>query len=223
MTHFEWLRRCCMEKHYFAFEDANYKDARAIYTLNEGSVKDELGIKDPLELNVIKTLATTSDDPDTLLSFTSVDRIRIQSDFIAKFHGRLVEAELGALAVQLANKLTNDLGMATHVSKAMLAAHLARHAEAGPAACVAAVDELTTASPPERVPKPTPPEPTEWVFGWLRSHGLEEYAPGLIGAKMCDKRDFVSTPPITLEDLDKLGVKALGDARKLFNMIQDLQ
>jgi len=74
--------------------------------------------------------------------------------------------------------------------------------------------------PPEPLPEAV--EPTEWVYTWLKGHGLHALAPKLIDANFVEKADLLLEPRLSLVDVEKLGVEKACDVRKIFNLAKAL-
>ena len=108
------------------------------------------------------------------------------------------------------------------VEKLGAAASAAATEAAAEAAAEAAYAELIEHKRPEKPPPPEVPTPTEWVYGWLKGHGLEHLADKFIEAKMCTQEDLTLEPRLDLHSLRDVGVSKAGEVRKVFNLIKGL-
>ena len=70
--------------------------------------------------------------------------------------------------------------------------------------------------------KPPPADPTDWVYTWLKEHGLEESAKRLLDANFLTRDDLLLEPRLDCTDLEKLGVIKAADRRKIFNLVKEL-
>lgn len=135
-------------------------------------------------------------------------------------------AELAEIAQRFADLLSDQRGQGL-ISLAQLKTHLEKHKlgggprEAG-ACLVAATNDLINHVRAAEVVQPPPAPPTEWVHGWLKTHGLEEHSANFIDAKICTKADVSAAPKFTESDLNDLGIKPLGDNRRLVRLIAGL-
>ena len=221
-----------------ALEEAGFATAADIYVKE---LSDDIeGVKKP-QLKLIKAIAKGSgSDPAAERGYVGTDRIRIHDDFYLRFaiaddsiparvssSSDSLSARLEVLSKQFAEMLTDPLGRST-ISLAQLAGHLAKFtAGAGleeATKCIEAVPAaLTKHVRAEKVEKPPPPAPTEWVYGWLKEHSLEEYAKQFIGARLTTREDLASEPKLTGEVLEKkIGIKPHGDCRRLEMLIAAL-
>ena len=71
--------------------------------------------------------------------------------------------------------------------------------------------------------KPPPADPTDWVYTWLKEHGLEESAKRLLDANFLTRDDLLLEPRLDCTDLEKLGVIKAADRRKIFNLVKELR
>jgi len=224
LSTYDWLRRVGLETHAAALEDEGYAQARSLHQLDESKMK-EIGVKDKHELAVLKALVTAdAEQPRVLLSFTAPDRARIRRDFILAFAndvGRVSE-ELSTLAEGFATDVCDRAG-AGRISLSMLERHLAKWKDAGATACrEAAPRELIDHMRPPRSPPPEVKEPSEWIYGWLKEHGLKQHADAFVGQQLNTREDLKMEPRLTLDDLKEIGVSKAGEQRKLMALIKKL-
>jgi len=139
------------------------------------------------------------------------------------------------LAWAFAHIVTDELGFG-RASLFQIDAHLAKHAatatgddggfffvgaQAALDTAVASLVAVVRTPPP---PKPAPPLPTEWVYGWLKEAGLEQHASGFIAAELGTREELVAEPSLEEKDLeDAVGVKKLGHRRQIMRMLKKLR
>lgn len=223
LSTYNWLRRVGLEKHAAALEDAGYATARSLYGLAESTLKDDCGVRDRTTLKRLSALLNAEQSAArTLLSFTTPNYARLRSSFVGAFATApdLAEKHASAFASSLC-----DGGSHGRISLHQLEAYLAgvgdRHK--GPAeAARAAKAELVDHVRPEAPPVAKAHTPTDWVYVWLKEHGLDGYWSCLEGARFKEKADLLLEPRLSLEELGTLGVDKLAEARKLFNLIKAL-
>jgi len=90
-----------------------------------------------------------------------------------------------------------------------------------------AIENIKNLLQPAPVPvkeKPTPPLPTEWVYGWLKSYQMEKYARDFINKlELKERHDFIE-PLIDAEEVIKgMPGMSLGDQRKFRRMVRELE
>ena len=237
MSVYAWLRRSCLESLAATLEDADYKKAADLY--GRPLPADVPGLK-KFHSSVIEAIVKGEGaNAAAERAYCAPDRLRLRDDFYLRFleddgksasasssYGDTNDAELAEVSQRFADLLCDQLGRGT-ISLAQLQNHLEKYRlgggsrEAG--ACLAAVpDDLINHVRAPEVAKPTPAPPTEWVHGWLKAHSLEEYSPKFIEAKICTKEDLAAEPKLSDSDLNDLGVKVLGDNRRLVRLIAEL-
>ena len=71
-------------------------------------------------------------------------------------------------------------------------------------------------------PPAPPPEPTDWVHVWLKSHELQHLANILKGEALLTEADVVAAP-LDHETLKAIGVNKIGERCKLLRLIAQLK
>lgn len=224
---YDWLRRAGLEKHTAALEKAGYTTARLLYGLPEGTLKDDCGIKDKLELGALSSLlAANADNARGLHAFTSPDYARVRAAFLETFQpvdsGGFGSAARELLAAEFATMLCDRAGHGT-ISLLQLERCLEAHKGGTPAAALAAArSSLVEHTRPEEPPAPPEEEPSAWVHGWLKSHKLEAYSSKLLEQKFETRDDLLLEPRLDLKAIVDLGVDKAADARRLLKLITQL-
>jgi len=225
LSAYDWLRRAGLEHHVDALEDKGYVTARSMYGLTDAILKEHCDLKNDGDRKALVALATAdAAHPRTLLGFTSPGYARLRSTFLEAFpESGLGEADC---ATEFANRLSDSTGH-SRISLLQLEAHLAKYGKgegAGPLAALRAINtELLEKTRPERPAKKEEPEPTEWVYGWLKAQSLEHHAQKFIENRMCDAAAFQLEPQLDIKDLkETFGVRKEGEARRILAMVQAL-
>ena len=71
-------------------------------------------------------------------------------------------------------------------------------------------------------PPAPPPEPTDWVHVWLKSHELQHLANILKGEAVLTEADVVAAP-LDHETLKAIGVNKIGERCKLLRLLSQLK
>jgi len=223
---YDWLRRACLEHLADDFEAKGYKRAQQLYNLPEATLKDELGVSGQ-DLTRLNALVNALDSkPDILLSFTLPERPRFRDMFAQVMAGK-AEGAVQDKVVECADKFAEALCDARGhgiVSIAQVERFLQGPCAAqGSEHCVAMVtEELVHARRKVAEPAAAPKVPTEWVYGWLKEEGLEDWACNFIDQRMCTRSDLLAEPRLDLQQLASLGVDKAGDQRRILSMIAKL-
>jgi len=239
MSVYEWLRRSCMESVAEILEDAEFKKAADLHgrPLPEDLPGLTKGDRSLIEA-VIKGEQT---NPAAERGYCAPDRLRLHDDFYSRFVAVAAsttstvstatvdeneDSALAEIARRFADLLSDALGSGM-ISLTQLKTHLAKFRLGGGAhqagACLHAVtDDIINHVRAPKVAQPAPPPPSEWVHGWLKTHNLEQHSSHFINAKLCTKEDVSAAPKLADSDLTDLGIKPLGDIRRLARLIQGL-
>ena len=69
-------------------------------------------------------------------------------------------------------------------------------------------------------PRPTPAEPTHWVYLWCKRVGVEDVASNFADNEMTSREDVFAEPALTRNDLEAIGIKKLGMQRRVLRLIE---
>jgi len=218
MTSREWLLRCGLEQYTFAMEEAGYTLAKHFQGFSKSDFKEKCEIKDEAHLLIMETLVKNDGKRgDVLQGFLKPTRPRIVWEFLLAYPAAPVQLA-ASFAVELSDRQGRGL-----VSLTQLLRHFQRHPKVEEAVG-ALKEELLEAA--ERLvvpePEPDPPEPTDWVVGWLKDAGMERYVQAFVDEDMKTREDLTRFT-ISEEQLETvLGVKQMGHRRLLLEKITKL-
>mmetsp|Transcript_22922 Transcript_22922/g.45325 ORF Transcript_22922/g.45325 Transcript_22922/m.45325 type:complete len:282 (-) Transcript_22922:65-910(-) len=234
MTVFQFLCRANLQQYTCALEQAGVTKASQLVHQKEDDLKS-LGIS-PDHVRLI--LGVVANGPEGLLS---TNRFRLSNRSTLRYTIRQRLQQLGQSVLagckeleMLLDSLTDEIGNGK-VSLFQLEAYLGQHLDQNASDSTKEqllaklydqdnLRQLLQPHKPTPVETPPPTVPTEWIYSWLKGHGLEEYANSFIQAKLCSKEDLCLPPLLSDNEIkNELGISSLGDRRRLLQLLGDLQ
>mmetsp|Transcript_22674 Transcript_22674/g.37922 ORF Transcript_22674/g.37922 Transcript_22674/m.37922 type:complete len:959 (+) Transcript_22674:1747-4623(+) len=214
MTSFEWLKRAGLVKFATAAEDNDVKLAADIVKLNQGNLQ-EFGIRGPALKQIQTLIANKPEDANIVAGMQCLDRRRVVNRFLQAFPGNF------HTAFDFAMSITDEMGRGL-ASRIQINAHLKKYADDMQAALDNARKDLVEVKRIVVAPVPPPKIPNFWVTQWLNSLGLKHLSMHFIGQSLSHYEDVVVEPILEVEELKKMGVRKVGDQRKIRREIKRL-
>jgi len=214
----DWLLRCGLEEHVWAFEKAKCVLARDFQHMGKDDLK-KVGVSSEEDLALMEVLLKRDEKrSDILQGFQKPNMPRVEREFLLAYP----EASQHS-AHEFSIRVCTEGGHGL-VSLIQLTAHFKRHKGAPAEAIGAITAELVEAGARLVAPDPPPeePEPTDWIAGWLKAGGLGRYVGKFIEEEIKTPEDVVCFPITEKQLEDKLGMKKMGHRRKLMEMMQGL-
>jgi len=197
-----------------AAEDNDVKLAADIVKLNQGNLQ-EFGIRGPALKQIQTLIANKPEDANIVAGMQCLDRRRVVNRFLQAFPGNF------HTAFDFAMSITDEMGRGL-ASRIQINAHLKKYADDMQAALDNARKDLVEVKRIVVAPVPPPKIPNFWVTQWLNSLGLKHLSMHFIGQSLSHYEDVVVEPILEVEELKKMGVRKVGDQRKIRREIKRL-
>merc|ERR1712139_286456 len=191
------------QKYAFAMEDEGHMYAKDFQHFDKDAFKNDVSMSSDDAATAMAIMSKDDKRTYLLQGFVCPDRPRIGREFSLAYP----KAET-SMALEFA-KACSDMHGRGKVSLIMHYNHFKRHEDAPQEAFDTIEDELTNVQRVKPAKPAPPPEPTDFVAGWLKENGLENYTQNFLGQGFSTEHDL-RVYSFTDEQLEKtVGINKL--------------
>jgi len=243
MTTWEFFKRAGFSNETFAhrLEEEGYVLARSLQGLDEAKFKDVgigCGPEEPKLRRILKLVGAKDEHAADVRGMALASETIVRNEFLRAFPNASRE-QARAFSYSLYNH-RSGLG---RVSTIQLRAYLdsltssplsskgddeseskdeskGGDEQASPETAMAGISSMLEPEKKAPAPRPTPAEPTHWVYLWCKRVGVEDVASNFADNEMTSREDVFAEPALTRNDLKAIGINKLGMQRRVLRLIE---